>query len=89
MKKNIAIIMGGYSSEYAISIKSGSVVAKHLRPERFNTYAIIIAKESWFYKDQTGIEHEIDKNDFIIDTTEMYNNIKYIKIRIPKHIEYN
>ena len=32
MKKNVAILMGGYSSEYAVSIKSGEVVyEKHER----------------------------------------------------------
>ncbi len=30
MKKNIAIIMGGYSSEYLISLKSGNVVYESL-----------------------------------------------------------
>ncbi|MDT0608391.1 D-alanine--D-alanine ligase [Croceitalea rosinachiae] len=66
MKKNIAIIMGGYSSEYAISIKSGSVVDKHLSSERFKTFSIVINKESWYYKDKEGINHEVDKNDFSI-----------------------
>lgn len=64
MKKNIAIIMGGYSNEYPISIKSGSVVAKHLDIERFNTYAIVIEKESWYYKDDKGTKYEVDRNDF-------------------------
>jgi len=66
MKKNIAIIMGGYSSEYPISIKSGSVVAKHLSAERFKTYSIVIEKESWYYQDETGVQYEVDKNDFSI-----------------------
>lgn len=68
--KNIAIVMGGYSSEYSISIKSGSVVAKHLSTERFKTYPIIIEKESWYYKDEAGIHHEIDKNDFSISLND-------------------
>ena len=34
MKKNVAIIMGGYSSEYDISIKSGEVVYKTLKKEK-------------------------------------------------------
>ena len=44
MKKNIAIIMGGYSSEYNISIKSGNVVHKYLDREKYNPYPIVIAK---------------------------------------------
>ena len=33
MKKNIAIVMGGYSSEKDISLKSGQVVFENLGPE--------------------------------------------------------
>ncbi|MBN2868015.1 MAG: D-alanine--D-alanine ligase, partial [Flavobacteriaceae bacterium] len=38
MKKNIAIIMGGYSSEYQISLKSGNVVYNTLDKDKFNAY---------------------------------------------------
>ena len=34
MKKNVAIIMGGYSSEYEISLKSGNVVYETLDKEK-------------------------------------------------------
>ena len=42
MSKNIAIIMGGYSSEYKISLKSGNVVYDYLDKEKFNSYRIRI-----------------------------------------------
>ena len=42
MKKNIAIIMGGYSSEVEISLKSGAVVYQHLSKEKYTTYKIHI-----------------------------------------------
>ncbi|MEO0571594.1 MAG: D-alanine--D-alanine ligase [Bacteroidota bacterium] len=64
MKKNIAIIMGGYSSEYDISIKSGSVVQTHLSKEKFNLYTVIITSESWHYKTDKGEKIEINKHDF-------------------------
>lgn len=64
MKKNIAIIMGGYSSEYHISLKSGAVVAQHLDSQKFNTYSIIITSESWYHKDDKGQQHPILKDDF-------------------------
>ncbi len=64
MKKNIAIIMGGYSSEYDISIKSGKVVNKHLNKDRFSCYCITITIDKWFYQDHRGDKHEVDKNDF-------------------------
>ena len=46
MKKNIAIIMGGYSSEAEISLQSGNVVFKHLDKEKYNAYRIHILKKN-------------------------------------------
>ncbi len=66
MKKNIAIIMGGYSSEHDISIKSGTVVKKHLSEAKFNCYPIHILPNEWYYLDETGQKYEVDKNDFSI-----------------------
>ena len=50
MKKNIAILMGGYSSEYAVSIKSGEVVYENLKKEiNLNLFKIYITKNKWYY----------------------------------------
>ncbi|UJH68093.1 D-alanine--D-alanine ligase [Allomuricauda sp. SCSIO 65647] len=65
-KKNIAIIMGGYSSEYNISIKSGNVVFKHLDAEKYNTFRLVITKEKWVYLDEAENEYPVDKSDFSI-----------------------
>ena len=64
MKQNIAIIMGGFSSEVAISIKSGSVVYHHLNKEKYNVYKVHILKEKWVVLDNDFNEYPIDKNDF-------------------------
>ena len=66
MKKKIAIIMGGYSSEYQISIKSGNVVYKYLNEDIFDSYRIHILKDKWVYIDKSDNEHPINKNDFSI-----------------------
>ncbi|NAS11777.1 D-alanine--D-alanine ligase [Poritiphilus flavus] len=66
MKKNIAIIMGGYSSEYAISLKSGNVVYQYLDKEKFQAYRIHIAREKWVYIDDQGQEYPVNKHDFTI-----------------------
>ncbi len=66
MKKNIAIIMGGYSSEVKISLKSGNVVYKHLSREKYNPYRIHILKEKWVALDDGNNEYEINKNDFSV-----------------------
>lgn len=67
MKKNIAIIMGGYSSEYNISIKSGNVVHKYLDSEKYNPYRIVISKDKWYYLDELEQEHPIERSDFSVE----------------------
>ena len=66
MKKNIAIIMGGYSSEYKISLKSGNVVYQALNKEKYNAYRIHIFKEKWVFVNDSDEEFPIDKNDFSV-----------------------
>ncbi|MCR8666568.1 D-alanine--D-alanine ligase [Aestuariibaculum sp. M13] len=66
MKKNIAIIMGGYSSEYQISLKSGNVVYDTLNPEKYNAYRIHIFKDKWVYVDGNNEEFAVNKNDFSV-----------------------
>lgn len=62
--KNIAIIMGGYSSEYKISLISGNVVYQSLDKNKFNGFRIHIFKEKWVYVDDNETEFPIDRNDF-------------------------
>ncbi|MBD0725335.1 D-alanine--D-alanine ligase A [Flavobacterium sp. L1I52] len=64
--KNIAIIMGGYSSEYKISLISGNVVYKFLDQTKYKGYRIHIFKEKWVYVDDADNEFPIDKNDFSV-----------------------
>jgi D-alanine-D-alanine ligase len=66
MTKTIAIIMGGYSSEYKISLKSGAVVYQTLDRTKYNPYAIHIFKNKWVYVDESGSEFPVDKNDFSV-----------------------
>ena len=66
MKKNIAIIMGGYSSEFEISLKSGNVVYDYLDPAKFNKYRIYILQDKWVYVDENNSEYPINKHDFSI-----------------------
>ncbi|GAA3785211.1 D-alanine--D-alanine ligase [Corallibacter vietnamensis] len=66
MKKNIAIIMGGYSSEYEISLKSGNVVYETLDKQKYNAYRIHIFENKWIYVNDDNIEFPVDKNDFSI-----------------------
>jgi D-alanine-D-alanine ligase len=62
--KKVAIIMGGYSSEYQISLKSGNVVYQFLDQNLYKGYRIHILKDKWVYVDEQDHEFPIDRNDF-------------------------
>ncbi|HTM65843.1 MAG TPA: D-alanine--D-alanine ligase [Flavipsychrobacter sp.] len=67
MKKNIALLAGGYSGEYVISIQTAETIEKNLDPEVYNTYKIVVTKEAWWYEAADGERISIDKNDFSIN----------------------
>lgn len=56
--------MGGYSSEFKISLKSGSVVYNYLDKTKFSPYRIHILKEKWVHVDDDDNEHPVNKHDF-------------------------
>lgn len=64
MKKNIAVIMGGYSSEVAISLKSGAVVYEHIDKEQYQPYKVHILADKWVVVDDDNVEYPINKHDF-------------------------
>ena len=55
--------MGGYSSEYEISLKSGQVVYKHLDRAKYTPYKVHIFKNKWVLVENDK-EYTIDKDDF-------------------------
>lgn len=61
---NVAIIMGGYSSEYQISLISGNVVYQYINKTKYNAYRVHIFKNKWVLVDQNDAEFPIDRNDF-------------------------
>jgi len=73
--KNIAIIMGGYSSEYKISLISGNVVYDNLDKNKYKGFRIHIFEEKWVYVNDQEVEYPIDKNDF--STTVNGNKISF------------
>jgi len=64
MKKNIALLAGGYSGEYVISIQTAQTIEQNLPQERYNIYKVIITKDSWWYETPEKTRIELDKNDF-------------------------
>ncbi len=67
MKKNIAIVMGGYSSEYDISLKSGNNAYKWLDRDQYAPYRVLIDKEQWAVLDAEENHYPINRHDFTAD----------------------
>ena len=67
MKKNIAIIWGGYSSEAEVSEKSAAGIYSFIDKDKYSVFKVKIDREAWFV--ETGHARSlqrqtIDKNDF-------------------------
>jgi len=63
--KKVAVIMGGFSSEFDISIKSGNTVIKNLPSDKYEAYPIHITQSGWYYV-LDNKKYAVDKNDFSI-----------------------
>lgn len=64
--KKIAIVCGGYSGEYEISIKSAKSVKKNLDLQKYKSYIIVIRKNDWYCLKENKTHIPVDKNDFSI-----------------------
>ena len=49
MKKNVAVLMGGFSSEKEISLKSGEVIYQNINRSKYTPFKIVVNKEKWIY----------------------------------------
>lgn len=65
MKKNIAIVSGGDSGEYEVSLNSADVVKRNLDQEKYKVFEIRMKGTDWKYVDGPE-EIQLDKNDFSI-----------------------
>ena len=64
MKRNIAIVAGGDSSEIVISLKSAEGIYSFIDKDKYNLYIAIVKKDGWAVKLPNGEHISIDKNDF-------------------------
>lgn len=47
MKKNIAIVAGGDSSEFVVSLKSAEGIYSFIDKDKYNLYIAIVKKDEW------------------------------------------
>ena len=64
MKKNIAIVAGGNSSEVVVSLKSAAGLFSFIDKERYNLFIVTIVGKDWLVKLSARKLVEINKHDF-------------------------
>jgi len=67
MKKNVAVVMGGYSLEHNVSLNSGAYVMRTIDDKLYNIFKIIISKEKWVYIDGDNNEYILNKDNFTVN----------------------
>lgn len=82
MKKNVAIIAGGDSSEIVVSLKSAQGLYSFIDKEKYNLYIAVLTKDSWYVNLPNEEKTPIDKNDFsfILNGEKINIDFAYITI---------
>ena len=71
MKKKIAILAGGNSSERAISLNSAKQISESIDTELFESFLIDIDRNSWQYVNEKN-RYDINKNNFTVTVDQEY-----------------
>lgn len=64
MKKTIALLTGGTTGEWVVSVKSAATIAQHIDASKYDVYKIMLNENGWFYEPADSVKIDIDKNDF-------------------------
>ena len=82
IKRNIAIVCGGDSSEHDVSIRSAQGLYSFFDKERYNVYMVDVKGQSWNVDLQNGDTARVDKNDFsfLLDGKRVIFDYAYITI---------
>lgn len=67
MKKIIALLTGGTTGEWVVSVKSAATIAQNLDPDKFEVYKIMLTQQGWFYEPADSVKIEVDRNDFSVN----------------------
>lgn len=70
-KTKIAVLFGGNSSEYEISLRSASAVLHHICPERFEVFPVGITRSGEWYR-YTGEPRRITNNTWFRDAEHLH-----------------
>ncbi|HBJ76330.1 MAG TPA: D-alanine--D-alanine ligase [Porphyromonadaceae bacterium] len=65
MIKNVAIVAGGDTSEWEVSLRSAEGIKNFLSGTPYELYEVIVRGSHW-YCEKDGKQYDVDKNDFSI-----------------------
>ncbi|ASE64410.2 MULTISPECIES: D-alanine--D-alanine ligase [Chryseobacterium] len=65
-KKSVAVVMGGYSDEYVVSLKSGQLIYDSLDRNLYDVYKVVILKDEWYFLDENDKKYPINRGDFSV-----------------------
>lgn len=82
MKKNIAIVAGGDSSECVVSLKSADGIAPFIDKEKYNAYIALVNRREWVVLLPDGKRAPIDKNDFSFVEKGVVRRFDFVYITI-------
>lgn len=66
MKKKVALVAGGDSGEYEVSISSAKAVKEQLVQSDYEVYLIVMQGTDWHYEDDDGFRTPVNRHDFSI-----------------------
>lgn len=66
MKKQIALVTGGYSGEAVVSYKSAQTVENNIDKDLYDVYKIDITPDGWYYIPTEGVKLPVDKSHFTV-----------------------
>ena len=82
MKRIIAIVAGGDSSENPVSLRSAATILEYMDKNRYETYIVEIEGKNWQVHVKEGVKAPVDRNDFSfsVDGTKKVFDYAYITI---------
>ena len=83
MKKIIALLTGGTTGEWVVSVKSAATIAQHIDTTKYEVYKIMLNENGWFYEPADSVKIEIDRNDFSLNLNG--RKIKFDAVFIAIH----
>ena len=82
MKKNIAIVAGGDSSEIVVSLNSAKGLFSFIDKEKYNLFIVTIVGKKWTVESSENQKIDIDKNDFSFTHEGVKTKFDFVYITI-------